>query len=108
MQVVADSGVVKVSRKSETDIKMRDLHVRIDGGAERNLKFGGETEFEVEVGTHSIAATNRLYTRTLEFVVTDDGGPVVFEVANTARGCAGAFMALGYGPYQCELRRVEP
>ena len=94
-------------RKANVDIKMRDLYVKIDDGEEFNLKFGAEVEVPVAVGNHTIYATNRMFKRQIEFEVAATGGVPSFEVANTARGCAGAFLALGYGPYQCELRRLD-
>ena len=97
---------MRITRKSDTDIKVRDLYVAIDDGPEQTLKYGGEVELEVPIGAHAILATNRLYKRRLEFDVGQGGDPVVFEVANTARGCAGVLFTVG-GPYQVELRMVD-
>lgn len=97
-------GKVRIVRKSSFDIKMRDLVVRIDDGESQNIKFGGELELDISPGAHTIYATNRVYNRKLEFEVGDQ--PVTFEVANTARGCAGALFTMGFGPYACELRQL--
>ena len=103
---VEATGLVRIVRKSDTDIKVRDLYVKVDDGPEQTLKFGSDVQLEVPIGTHAIHATNRLYKRYLEFQVDADSDPVVFEVANTARGCAGVLFTVG-GPYQVELRRLH-
>jgi len=97
---------VRIVRKSERDIKVRDLYVKLDDGEEHNLKFPSETQLNVTAGIHTIHATNRLYKRHIEFEIAAGGDPVVFEVANTARGCAGVLFTVG-GPYRVELRRAE-
>lgn len=105
MAEMGETASVRVVRKSDADIKMRDLYVRIDDGAQHNMKYGAEIALDVPPGHHTIIATNRVYTRRLEFDLADK--PIAFEVANTVRGCAGAFFALGFGPYACELRRLD-
>ena len=105
---MAETGIGRVIRKSDRDIKMRDLYVKIDDGKEQNLKFPSEVEITLTTGAHTIYATNRMYTRRLEFEVETGGDSgITFEVANTTRGCGGALFALGFGPYQCELRRLD-
>ena len=101
-----EPALVRIVRKSDNDIKMRDLYVKIDDGVEQNLKFGSEIELPVEPGEHTVYATNRVYKRHLEFSIDGIGEVPAFEVANTVRGCAGALFTLGFGPYQCELRRI--
>jgi hypothetical protein len=87
---------------------MRDLYVKIDDGEEQNLKFPSEVEMTLTIGTHTIYATNRMYTRRQEFEIVAGGDSgITFEVANTTQGCAGALFAMGFGPYQCELRRID-
>src|SRR5271165_3043886 len=107
MNSVEPAAVVRITRKSDHDIKMRDLYVKIDDGDELNVKFGGEVEVGVPLGHHTVHATNRVYKRRLEFDVATAQDKPVFEVANTVRGCAGALFTLGFGPYQCELRRIQ-
>jgi len=104
---VEGSGLVRITRKSDSDIKMRDLYVKIDDGEERNVKFGTAIDVTVSVGAHTIHATNRLYKRQVDFELAKTGDLVEFEVVNTAKGCAGVLFTMGFGPYQVELRRTE-
>lgn len=101
-------GSVAIQRSSASDIKIRDLYVSIDGGRERNIKFGGETIFELEPGEHTLAATNRASTKKESFTVAK-GETITFEVGNVAKGCMSALMAFGMAAYSVELtRKVEP
>ena len=67
------SGLVRITRKSDSDIKMRDLYVKIDDGEERNVKFGTAIDVTVSVGAHTIHATNRLYKRQVDFELAKTG-----------------------------------
>ncbi|MHB8638124.1 MAG: hypothetical protein ACYC96_16830 [Fimbriimonadaceae bacterium] len=103
---MAEVGVVRLVRRSASDIKMRDLYVRIDDGPELNVKYLAEVEVPVAVGAHTVHATNRLYKRRIDFELAKAGDEITFEVANTAKGCAGVLFTMGFGPYQVELRRT--
>jgi hypothetical protein len=62
---------------------------------------------QVTPGEHTVAATNRLYTKHETFTCTEDQR-VEFEVANVAKGCGAVmFIVVGMGPYQVELKRIE-
>jgi hypothetical protein len=96
-----------VQRKSEADLKMRDLLVRIDDLPEFNLSFGQSRELEISGGEHILVATNRLYSEKTAFEIgeTEDA---IFEVANVPSGClAAVFIGLGMGLYKVKIQRLS-
>ena len=97
---------VTIQRKSEKDLKMRDLLVRIDDQPEFNLNYGQSKEIQLESGEHTIFATNRLYSATETFQI-GDGTAVAYEVINIPSGClAFLFAGLGMGIYKVKIERL--
>jgi hypothetical protein len=97
-----------VQRKSDKDLKMRDLLVRIDDQAEFNLNYSQSKEIDLAAGEHTIFATNRLYSATESFQI-EEGEKAAYEVINVPSGClAFLFMGLGMGIYKVKLERFDP
>ena len=96
-----------VQRKSEQDIKMRDLLVRVDDGPQFNLNFGQSKEFDIEPGDHTLHASNRLYSDTTTFSINENE-TLTYEVANLTSGCIAAlFIGLGMGLYRVRIERLK-
>lgn len=101
------NGRLIVQRNSETDLKMRDLLVRIDETPAFNLNYGQSKELEIEVGEHTLLATNRLYSKTASFEMKE-GETVKFEVANVTTGClAVILMSVGMSLYRVTVKRLD-
>lgn len=60
---------IVVSRTSDNDIKIREIEMRLDGKFVRLLRYGHAYDFNLEPGKHRLTATNRLFSRTIEFTV---------------------------------------
>lgn len=100
------TGVV-VERKSERDIKMRDLYLTLDDQEERTLLFGESLELPLEPGEHRLKASNRLYTQEAIFTVRE-GETVRFEGVNVQKpGVLNAVAFLSGGVmYKPVLKRL--
>ena len=98
---------VVVHRTDPSDIKMRDLYIKVDDLPERTLLFGGSTEFDLAAGRHKILATNRLFKKVLEFEVSE-GETVTFSAANVPGGCLAIplYIVSGTGGYRVKLERI--
>lgn len=95
-----------VQRKSEQDIKMRDLLVRVDDGPQFNLNFGQSKQIDLQSGDHTLHATNRLYSDSTTFTINENE-TLTYEVANLTSGCIAAlFMGLGMGIYKVRIERL--
>jgi hypothetical protein len=96
---------VVISRNSSNDIKIRELYVAIDDEEQRTLLFGQAVTLPATLGKHTILATNRLFSESMEFELAE-GETARFAVANIAGGCAVSFaMIVGVVPYRVSLRR---
>jgi hypothetical protein len=60
-------GRIVVSRNDERDIKIRGLEVLLDGEFVANLQFGQSYEAPIPAGSHRVTATNRMFTRHIDF-----------------------------------------
>jgi hypothetical protein len=69
------SGTLVLERKSDRDIKSRDLYVLIDDMPEENLQFGDALVIPLAPGEHHIRVTNRMYHDDATFTV--NGGEQV-------------------------------
>ena len=103
----AASGTIRITRKSDRDIKIRDLFIQVEGEKEQNIKFGEVIEIPVPAGKVEMRATNRLYFRDASFEIGPDE-TVEFEVANVAtKGPLSALMLItGTILYRVELKRL--
>lgn len=100
-------GLLVIRRDSSTDIKVRDLYLHVDDAEEHNLLYGKSLELPLPPGEHTLAITNRLYTKRETFQLGDNE-TVTFQAANTVSGCASiVFVAVGMGPYRVELSRQQ-
>ena len=82
---MGDEATLYVERKSERDIKMRDLYLTVDDQPERTLQYGQSLEVHLEPGEHRLKATNRLYSDQKTFTVKE-GETVRFEGVNEPKG----------------------
>ncbi len=98
-------ALLRVTRTSPRDIKIRDLYLELDGKEVGNVLYGDAFEMPVAPGAHKITATNRLYHRSDTFSCKE-GEKIEYDVANTATGCGGLlFVVVGMGPYKVQLKR---
>jgi hypothetical protein len=101
------SGVLRLSRVSDRDIKMRGLQILVDGEHLTDLSYGRTQEFPLAPGEHTLVATNTVSTQRDTFQV-QPGRTVAYETANVLTGVGGVMMSiLGIGPYRVELKRTE-
>jgi hypothetical protein len=101
-----ESGRVVIARKSPRDIKMRDLYLALDDEEERTMLYGDMLELAVDPGEHRIKATNRMFSRKLEFEV-GSGETVRLNVANVPSWNPFFFVMLIVGtmPYKVSIER---
>lgn len=96
-----------ISRKDERDIKFRETIVTLDGKEIANLKFGESVERDVQVGSHVLQGTNRMF-KTPEVEITLAAGEVVtFATGNIPNGCFGFLMILQMAPPSIFLQRTD-
>jgi len=82
--------LVTITRTHERDIRVRQVYVRIDGGARVALLFGESFTLEVRPGTHRLRVHNTLFWKNiafhmeagehLEFVLINRGGRFTFPL----------------------------
>src|SRR5262245_37678056 len=60
---------VTISRNHQTDVKLRQVVARLDGGTKTTLFYGDSITLEVSPGTHRLRAHNTLVWRTVKFTV---------------------------------------
>lgn len=104
---MAATATIIIRRDSEKDIKMRGLEIFLDGEFVVDLPFSKSHSVEVEVGEHTIKASNRLYNRTLDLDLSP-GQTAILQVGNVMGGAGGLMMAaVGIGPYKVFLDRIS-
>lgn len=81
---MAATATIYVERKSERDIKFRDLYIVVDDQPEKTLLFGQSVEIPVTPGEHEIKATTRLFTVREKFQVRE-GETIRFEGINVVK-----------------------
>lgn len=85
---------------------MRGLFLDLDGHYLANLKFGDSISQEIAAGHHKLRATNRLYTKLVEFEVAA-GQTAQFRAANVPfRGVWFFLSAFGTMIYNVQLARL--
>lgn len=98
---------VTVERNSPRDVKLRQVHVFLDGKQVGTLDYGSVIELHVEPGLHSIRAYNTLMSRSLESEAAH-GENLEFVVGNRAGGCLLALGAtFGIGVLRVFLERSD-
>jgi hypothetical protein len=96
-----------VSRTSERDIKIRGLEILVDGNFAANLQFGTSFEGTVACGPHRVTATNRMFSRSLDFEASA-GKPSRFVATCVPLGGLWLLVAMmGTVAYKVRLERVE-
>ena len=66
-EATADPGQIVVSRNDDRGIKIRGLEILIDGEFVSNLTFGQSYGAAIPAGSHKLTATNRLFSRHIDF-----------------------------------------
>jgi len=96
---------VTVSRSHPTDVKLRQVVVRLDDWAKTTLLYGDSITVEVPPGTHRLRAHNTLIWRTVKFTV-EPGEHLEFVVINRAPAWAYAMLSLlGAAPLFLSIER---
>ncbi|HWA83311.1 MAG TPA: hypothetical protein VG820_07765 [Fimbriimonadaceae bacterium] len=94
-----------VSRNSDRDLKIRGIDILLDGRFVGALNYGDSLEAQVEPGRHSLTATNRLKSKSVEFEA-QPGETVRFLTTGIAMGGIWVVMAmLGTVAYRVEIER---
>jgi hypothetical protein len=98
---------VTITRTSESDIKLRQLIVWVDGRRLGELLWGDSITCELEPGPHRVRVSNTLVWKTAEFTI-GPGEQVFFETVNRMGPGSIFFMVvlLGIGPLYVSLRRM--
>jgi hypothetical protein len=86
-------GRVIIRRHDESDVRQRQVVVRIDGGENVQLMFGESSAHDVVPGPHHLHANNTLVWKKVAFTVAP-GGRVEFDVINRASRYTLGFLAL--------------
>ncbi len=100
------AATLQISRGSDSDLKIRGIEVLLDGEFLREFKFGDEYDVEIKPGRHTLKATNRLKSATVDFEIAD-GERVEFETIGIALGGIWVLISmLGTVAYRVKLERV--
>jgi hypothetical protein len=98
---------VTATRTSESDVKMRQLIVWIDGERIATLLWGDSITRELEPGPHRLRVSNTLFWKTVEFVLAP-GEQAYFEVINrNGPGSVLMPMFVGAGPLYVTIRPMS-
>jgi hypothetical protein len=76
-------ATVTLIRNHGTDVRERQIYVRIDDVPNRMLLFGDTATFDVAPGEHRLRANNTLFWKTVPFSV-QPGEHVTFQLINRA------------------------
>lgn len=100
-------STVLIERKSSRDIRMRDLYVRVDDLPEDTLVYGESLELDLEPGPHRVLVTNRVFSKRLEFDLSE-GQTATFSAACVpSRSILSVVMMLtGTVPYKVDIRQT--
>lgn len=100
-------GRVVIRRDASDDIKMRDLFVKVADREEFRLDYGESRDLFLPTGHHTIRATNRAFSKELEFDLAP-AESVAFQVVNVAtKGVLSTLLMLtGTVLYKVRLTRV--
>lgn len=106
-EVDSTKSTITISRRSNRDIKQREIFVSLDGERLATLMFGDVVTREIAPGHHSIRAHNTLIWKTIEFDV-DPGEHARFVVENRPGWGTWIMLSLlGTGPIYLTFER-EP
>lgn len=106
---VADSNdlrtYVTISRQHASDVRQRQILVRLDDGPEATLVYGQTVTVEVRPGAHVLRANNTLFWKKVAFAV-EPGEHLEFLVINRAGPLTLGFLALtGVAPLYLTIER---
>lgn len=103
------SPLVTISRTDESDVRQRQILVRLDDSPTRTLYFGDSFSQEIAAGAHTLRGHNTLFWKTVHFTV-EPGERVEFVVVNRAGPMSLSFLALlGAAPLYLTIeRRQQP
>lgn len=94
-----------VARDSPRDLKFRGIDILLDGKFVGGLTYGNSLSISIDPGVHSLTATNRLKSKSVEFEARP-GETLQFQTVGVALGGIWAMMAmLGTVAYRVELAR---
>ena len=94
-----------VSRKDESDARMRQVVVTVDGHPPRTLMFGDSFTLEVEPGVHLLKANNTLFWKRVSFAL-EPGEHLEFVAINQPGRMALGFLTLmGVAPLYLKLEK---
>jgi hypothetical protein len=96
-----------VRRDSDTDIKMREMEVWVDGKFAATVDYGKSFEVPLDPGEHSVMVSNKLKKEKADFIVRE-GDSIVFQAANVmSKGMSVILAGLGMIVYHVTLKRIE-
>jgi hypothetical protein len=96
---------VTVSRKDETDARMRQVLVTVDEHPSRTLMFGDAFTLELEPGAHLLKANNTLFWKRVPFAL-EPGEHLEFVAINQPGRMALGFLTLmGVAPLYLKLEK---
>jgi hypothetical protein len=101
-----ESARITVDRRSERDIRDRQVVVSVDGKTLGTLLFGQSLTTAIAPGRHWLRAHNTLVWKTVDFDLAP-GEQATFEVVNRAGFGTYALSILGSGPLYLDLARIE-
>jgi hypothetical protein len=99
-------GRLVVARTSGRDLKMRGVELLVDDDFVGSLQYGETFEASIAPGRHTLVATNRMYSPSMEFDIAP-GETVRFSVTSVALGGLWLFVAMmGTVAYRVVLERT--
>lgn len=101
-----EQGQVRITRSSDSDLKIRTIEVLIDDQHVGNLLYGETLEVPIPAGPHRLKATNRLKSASVDFSV---GAGETAEFRATGVMMGGFWMLvslLGTVAYRIRLEKV--
>ena len=100
-------ATITVSRRSQTDVRQRQVYVSLDGAHLAELLFGDSVTREVAAGEHRIRANNTLVWKTLDCHLKP-GEHAHFAIVNRAGfGTYALLSLLGTGPIYLTFERED-
>ena len=101
------TAILTVSRKSPTDVRVRQIYISIDGKSVAELMYGQSFTIEIQPGSHRLRAHNTLVWKTIDCDL-EPGERAHFIVINRPGfGTYTMLSLLGAGPIYLSFERTE-
>jgi hypothetical protein len=106
-QTDAPPARLLITRRSERDVKQRQIFISMDGQRVGDLVFGESISREMPAGEHYVRIHNTLFWKTIHFDAAP-GETVHFETVNySGKGFLHFVLIIGVAPLFLAVERVK-